>query len=469
MANLASKSFLSLADEHSCVTGTLAVCQPSREYKRMIPVKCPVCGANAVGSSYSDRDVQFIECPACGAFDVPTTTDLLILRELPAGQRAVLSFWLRHEARGKTPLVLTDELTKRVIKEKKLPAPDEQEENLIQVVGKTLQSGEPHLAVDLRYLASEIGAPGERALRELVAHLLEKDVLNGIRNVLMVRSGEASGVLLGLTPDGFRRYRELQANSAPSNHGRSSKVFLSHAASDEHIALLLKAEIERRVPGVKVFCSSDPTDLPPGTKWSPAIQQALLDSTMLIFVASERGLQRPWVWFECGTFWFSGKMIMPLCLGDVRKNALRPPLSELQAINGDESSDLKTALGVVGAATGATVSDASDLNNFSEKLKQLDREAAADLSASSGWLGVEWKEKFLAYDGPYESLKEIGERNFETSMQEALQAAGYSVALYDKNNFAAMGDANHFVQLTDRKSWRCRIARGTAYLVATPS
>ena len=108
---------------------------------------------------------------------------------------------------------------------------------------------------------------------------------------------------------------------------------------------------------------------------------------MLIFVASDRGLQRPWVWFECGTFWFSGK-IMPLCLGEVRKNALRPPLSELQAINGDESNDLKTGLDVIAAATGSTVSDASDLNNLSEKLGQFDREAAAVLNASSGWLGA---------------------------------------------------------------------------------
>ncbi|MGO9449852.1 MAG: toll/interleukin-1 receptor domain-containing protein [Candidatus Binataceae bacterium] len=86
-----------------------------------------------------------------------------------------------------------------------------------------------------------------------------------------------------------------------------SKVFLSHAASDEPIASLLKVEIERRLPSVKVFCSSDPADLPPGTKWSEAIQHALQEATMLIFVASERGIQRQWVWFECGTFWFSQK------------------------------------------------------------------------------------------------------------------------------------------------------------------
>ncbi len=242
------------------------------------------------------------------------------------------------------------------------------------------------------------------------------------------------GARMGMqsTVDEFIRSLRNRAKVAQSLHGRNPKVFLSHAASDEHIALLLKAEIERRLPAVKVFCSSDPTDLPPGTKWSPEIQKALAESSMLILVASERGLQRQWVWFECGTFWFSGKQILPLCLGEVRKNALRPPLSELQAVNGDESSDLKTALDVVAAAAGSTFSDGSDLNELSEKLKQLDREAAAALSASSGWLGAEWNGKFLAYEGPYESLTRIEDRNYETSMQEALKAAGYNVALYDR-------------------------------------
>ena len=259
----------------------------------------------------------------------------------------------------------------------------------------------------------------------------------------------------------------FQAGAVANDH---SKVFLSHAASDGRIASLLKAEIELRLPGVKVFCSSDPADLPPGTKWSETIQQALLEAGMLIFVASERGLQRQWVWFECGTFWFSGRKIMPLCLGEVRKNSLLPPLSELQAINGDESNELKTALDVIATVTRATVSDVSDLNTLTEKLKQLDREATAAVSVASGWLGADWKERFLAYDGPpsFESMKEIGERNFETSMQKALESAGYHIALYDRNNFAAMGDANHFVWLTDRKSWRCRVVKGVQYLVATP-
>ncbi len=148
-----------------------------------------------------------------------------------------------------------------------------------------------------------------------------------------------------------------------------------------------------------------------------------------------------------------------------RKNALRPPLSGLQAVNADEPNDLKTALEVVATVTGSTLSDASGLNTFSEKLKQLDREVAAVSSASSGSLGAEWNRKFLAYEG----LPRIEDRNFETSMQEALQAAAYNVALYDENNFAAIGDAGGLVWLTDKKSRRCLVARGTAWLIGRPA
>lgn len=250
---------------------------------------------------------------------------------------------------------------------------------------------------------------------------------------------------------------------------RRPNVFLSHAASDEEIALLLKAEIERRLPGVKVFCSSDPTDLTPGTRWSAEIQKALRESSILMFIASARGLQRPWVWFECGTFWFSERKIVPVCLGEVRKNNLHPPLWELQAVNGDEPGDMKTALDAIAEATGATLSDRSPLEELCGKLRQLDRDADAASRLSSGWLGAEWDGEFLAYEGPYRGLRSVEDAVFEMSMQKALEAAGYRVALYDENSVASMGEKGRFVQLTDRVSWRCRIAKGRMWLVARPA
>lgn len=338
-------------------------------------------------------------------------------------------------------------------------------------------------------LGETVGAPSADAIRTLFGQIDELWVpycADGPQrqfDAICLRDGIANGPLMNATRlhdrsigahmriqsqvEEYIRSRRLSAEKQDNVGIGIPKVFLSHAASDEQIALLINAEIERRLPGVKAFCSSDPTDLPPGSKWSPEIQQALRESAVLIFIASQRGLQRPWVWFECGTFWFSGKKIIPLCLGEIRKNALPPPLSELQAINGEEPDDLKIVLDVIGAATGVTGSNAG-LRELSERLKQLDQEAASVVRVKAGWIGTDWKERFLAYDGPYEGLKEVSDRNFETSMQGALEAAGYRVALYDRGSFASMDDPAHFVWLTDRKSWRCRIARGTAYLVARP-
>jgi hypothetical protein len=261
---------------------------------------------------------------------------------------------------------------------------------------------------------------------------------------------------------------QLRNSASAAGATPARDVFLSHAASDEHIALTLKAEIERRIPGVRVFCSSDPIDLPPGTRWSGEIQEALKASTILILVASARGLERPWVWFECGTFWFSNRKIVPFCLGDIRKNALRPPLWELQAINGDEPDGLKTALESIASATGTTLVDSLYLSELAEKLKELDREADALLRHSAGWLGAEWDGKFLAYDGPYQSLKTIEDMQFAPSMQDALAKAGYTVALYDKGHFGTIGEGGRFIQLTDRKSWRSRVVKGDMWLVGRP-
>ena len=100
----------------------------------------------------------------------------------------------------------------------------------------------------------------------------------------------------------------------------------------------------------------------------------------------------------------------------------------------------------------------------------MDNRAAAVQSVASGWRGVEWNGMFLAYEGPYRTLRLVEDANFEMSMQDALNAAGYKVALYvrsqsglatshrrpfairhlhDENNFAVIGDAGRFVQLTE--------------------
>jgi hypothetical protein len=247
-----------------------------------------------------------------------------------------------------------------------------------------------------------------------------------------------------------------------------TNVFLSHAAADAPIGRLLKNEIQARLPGVTVFCSSDPTDLPPGMKWSPEIQHALENSGMLLLVASRRGLQRPWVWFECGTVWFRKRKIVPLCLGDTRKGTLPTPLSELQAVNADDVEDLAAAFELIASESGVTLVNSKNLQELAEKLKTLDAKASTESVAGSGWLGAPWDGKFLAYDGPYQLLQQIEDEPFVSSMQTALNEAGYHVVMVGRQPASSREQGFRIVYLTDKKSWRQRIVKGDVMLLARP-
>jgi hypothetical protein len=124
-------------------------------------------------------------------------------------------------------------------------------------------------------------------------------------------------------------------------------IFISHAAVDEEIADALKDLLREAFPTLRVFVSSDPEDLPPGTQWVGKILSALETAQIMLVLTTDRGLSRKWVWFETGRFWFSGVPSIPCCVGKVRKSQLPSPFSDLQGLNIDDESDLRRLLGTI--------------------------------------------------------------------------------------------------------------------------
>lgn len=135
-------------------------------------------------------------------------------------------------------------------------------------------------------------------------------------------------------------------------------VFVSHASLDADLALCLKRELEKRIPGIEAFVSSDPEDLPLGIRWSPEIQEALKRSLAVIVLATGRSLTRPWVWFEAGTTWSTSKPLIPLCFGEIKKATLPAPLSECQAADAGKAADLKNLLERLAKLIGSVLNDA---------------------------------------------------------------------------------------------------------------
>jgi hypothetical protein len=132
--------------------------------------------------------------------------------------------------------------------------------------------------------------------------------------------------------------------ATPNNHSAPAIVFVSHAATDQEIAGHLKQVIETCFPQISVFVSSDPEALPPGDPWVQTVLANLKSAKMLLILATERGLNRRWVWFETGAGWSCGQLFIPCCAGKTRKGQLPHPFSGYQALNLDEEGDFRILL-----------------------------------------------------------------------------------------------------------------------------
>jgi hypothetical protein len=95
---------------------------------------------------------------------------------------------------------------------------------------------------------------------------------------------------------------------------------------------------------------------------------------MLLILATERGLNRKWVWFETGAGWSRDLLFIPCCVGKTRKGQLPHPFSDYQALNIDEEGDLGVLLDELKKQFG-TPEKAPELRKVIAELTRLDVQA----------------------------------------------------------------------------------------------
>lgn len=115
------------------------------------------------------------------------------------------------------------------------------------------------------------------------------------------------------------------------------QIFISHASSNSKLVKHIRDKLNSVFAnGVKVFASSIPGSIPPGSDWFASIRENLTKSSVLLFLITPQSIDRPWVWFEMGASWekhTEGKLrAIPLCCG-VSLRDLPPPLSAIQGID----------------------------------------------------------------------------------------------------------------------------------------
>jgi TIR domain len=113
-----------------------------------------------------------------------------------------------------------------------------------------------------------------------------------------------------------------------------ARLFVSFVHEDEKVASAVQGLLQTELNlGKEVFLSSDKSLIYAGDLWLEKIKVGLSAAEIVILMLSQRSVARPWVNFEAGAAWLADKKLIPVCYGNLSKDALRHPYSAIQALN----------------------------------------------------------------------------------------------------------------------------------------
>ena len=140
--------------------------------------------------------------------------------------------------------------------------------------------------------------------------------------------------------------------------GRNNpRLFISHSSEDKEYAELL-TELLRASLGlrpVEIRCTSvDGYRLKGGADTDVEIKRELLACEVFIGLLSDRSLRSLYVLFELGARWGTDRHFLPLLTPGTLKSLLDGPLGGLNALEGDNRSQLHQAIDELAEAIGVT-------------------------------------------------------------------------------------------------------------------
>src|SRR3984893_11061329 len=110
-----------------------------------------------------------------------------------------------------------------------------------------------------------------------------------------------------------------------------ARLFVSFVHEDEKLASAVQGLLQTELNlHEEVFLSSDKSQIYAGDLWLQKIKEALSAAELVL---GQRSVARPWVNFEAGAAWLADKKVIPVCYGNLSKDALPHPYSAIQALN----------------------------------------------------------------------------------------------------------------------------------------
>jgi TIR domain len=154
-----------------------------------------------------------------------------------------------------------------------------------------------------------------------------------------------------LLPPGLQALGLWQAGpniNSPSAPGeitpdRTLSLFISHSSKDSDFVLsligLLRSAL--RLPAREIRCTSiDGYRLPVGAHTKEHLRVEIHRAEAFIGVISPNSLKSAYVMFELGARWGAGKHLAPVLAPDTSPAVLEGPLSDINALKGDDPAQL---------------------------------------------------------------------------------------------------------------------------------
>ncbi len=110
-------------------------------------------------------------------------------------------------------------------------------------------------------------------------------------------------------------------------------VFISFIHEEQEVASAVQDLLRDQLKQNKIFLSSDEWQIYAGEQWLDRITKELAPAKVVVLMLSPRSVQRPWVNFEAGGAWLTGKAIIPACFNGLTKGNLPKPYSNIQALD----------------------------------------------------------------------------------------------------------------------------------------
>ena len=242
------------------------------------------------------------------------------------------------------------------------------------------------------------------------------------------------------------------------------RIFISHATANAELAGALAAALATAREGVTTFLSSRAGDIRADEEWLRGIERALQEADAYIVILTPESVLRPWVNFESGAAWFSGRQLIFVRIRALPTDDIPLPVATRQVYAIDDLAQFVAVL----RALELTV------DNPAEWVAQFELRAAVGVPAGlneAAWEGIEVDGDFYAWAGPLLNLADREPVPPPPGLLDEIARRGFTPRWANLNNVAAhveRGLAQVFA--TDRRTWRRPVSdRGRVLMVGNPN